>query len=94
MVTTPNDYRYEFHAIQGKTVNDLLFELEVLSADDWLPTLYLGRGVVLVQRPFTGIEPIRNDELGDFDLSEEEPEDLLLASITAKYGPQARRNNE
>jgi hypothetical protein len=94
MVTTENNYQYEYHVIRGKTVNDLLFELEILSADQWQPKLYLGGGIVLRQRPFTGIEPVRDDELGDFDLSDEEPEDPLLTSIINKFGPHTRRNIE
>jgi hypothetical protein len=94
MVTTESNYQHEYHVIRGKTVNDLLFELEVLSSDQWQPMLYLGGGIVLLQRPFTGIEPVRDDELGDFNLSDEEPEDPLLTSIARKFGPHTRWNIE
>jgi hypothetical protein len=93
MDTNSNNSRYEYQVMRGKTVNDLLFELEAWATDGWQPKLCLGQGIVLLERPFTGSALVLDDELGDINLTDEEPEDPLLAKIMKKYGPHTRRTD-
>ena len=62
---------YEYHAIQCRTPSELLLILDIFSADQWEPKLYLGRGVVVLQRPFSD-EPTLEPEYQDFDLIDNE----------------------
>ena len=94
-MTDMGNTQYEYQAVRGKTVEDLRAVLEALSEEQWVPALYLGNGVALLRRPFTGTHPALDDEdIGAITLTDEEPEDPLTRSLMAKYGPHTWRKSE
>jgi hypothetical protein len=87
MESIESNARNEYQAIKGDTVTDLLIELDDMNAEGWEPKLYLGQGVVILQRPFTGTAPDHNDEIGDLNLTDEEVDSPLVQRILAKHVP-------